>query len=401
MAAPANTVNPQQANAYASMLVRQRAKKMVQRTYQQVIAYTSGTANVINIPLRPVGLLTALKVVVSGTFTAGAGGHGATRTDAIAAGTIGDGHGAANFLSNISLIDLSSNTRVNAPGWYLHALATVRRNAPFTAAFTSDDTSGYGANFPVNSCPAAIAAGVTSTAFRHVYDVPVAYGPDDLRGAIYAAVTSATLNLQLTLNANIFAAPATNGVESVYSCLAAGAASEFSTTGITVQVYQEYFDMLPVDPNSGMVILPPLDLAKAYMINSSVYTGLAATAEFPISFANWREFQSAFFIYDNAGILNVGGDISNILLQTANLTSILQFDPFLCQAYTRERIGMDMPDGTYYIDFRRQPLITQEFGNLQLTVTPSAVTAGARLLVGWEAIADQNTVMLSGAFRQN
>jgi hypothetical protein len=55
----------------------------------------------------------------------------------------------------------------------------------------------------------------------------------------------------------------------------------------------------------------------------------------------------------------------------------------------------------YYIDFRRQPIITQEFGNMQLTVTPSAAGATPVLYVGWEAIADQNTVMLSGAFRQN
>jgi hypothetical protein len=402
MAPQSQSVNPAQANAYASMLVRQRAKKMVQRTYQQVVPYTFGAANTINIPLRPVGLLTALKIVVSGTID-GAIGAGAVRTDTVATGTVGDGHGAANVLSNISLIDLSSNTRVNAPGWYLHMLATARRNAPFTAAYTSDDTSGYGANFAVNTMPAAITAGgaITHTAFRHVYDVPVAYGPDDLRGAIYAAVTSATLNLQVTINPNFAVANATNGVEAVYMMDAGDAITTLSTTGITVAVYQEYYDMLPVDPNTGLVILPPLDLAKAYLINSSVYTGLAATAQFPISFANWREFQSAAFIYDNAGVLNVGTDISEILLQSANMTSILQVDPFLCQAYTRERLGCDMPDGTYYIDFRRQPIITQEFGNMQLTVTPSAVTGGARLLVGWEAIADQNTVMLSGAFRQN
>jgi P3 major capsid protein len=384
MAAQQQSVSPAQANAYASMLVRQRAKRMVQRTYQQTITVTSGTGNTINIPLRPVGLLTGLKIAVSGTIAQSAS-ETLTRTAL----------GAANVLSNISLVDLSSNTRVNAPGWYLHALATVRRNAPFGAAYTSDDTAGYGSNFAVNTMPSSV---TTSQNWRHVYDVPVAVGPDDLRGAIYAAVTSATLNLQITVNPNFVVASGGNGTQAVYtsSTAALGTIGSFQVT-----VYQEYFDMLPTDPNSGLVILPPLDLAKAYMINYSVYTGLAANAQFPISFANWREFQSAFFIYDNNGTLNVGTDITEILLQSANLTNIIQVDPYLCQLYTRERINVDMPKGTYYLDFRRQPLITQEFGNMQLTITPSAVTGGAQLLVGWEAIADQNTVMLSGAFRQN
>lgn len=406
MAVQNSGVSPQVANDFASRLVRARAKKMVQRTFQQVVPYTFGTAQTVNIPLRPVGLLTALKVMISGTID-GAIGAGATRTDLVTAlgvpGTIGSGLGASNALSNISLVDLSSNTRVNAPGWYLHALASVRRNAPFSAAYASTDASGFGAQFPVSVMPAAITAGgaVTHTNFRYIYDVPVAYSPDDLRGAIYAAVTSATLNLQVTINPNFAVANVANGVEAVYMMDAGDAITTLTTTGFTITVYQEYFDMLPVDPSSGLVILPPLDLAKAYMINSSVYTGLAATADFPISFANWREFQSAMFIYDNAGALNLGADIGRITLQSANMTNILDFDPFLCQLYTRERIGCDMPKGTYYIDFRRQPLITQEFGNLQLNVNPSAVGAGSRLLVGWEAIADQNTVMLSGAFRQN
>jgi hypothetical protein len=421
MAAPSNGVSPQQANAYSSMLVRQRAKRMVQRTYRQIVPYTFGTGNVVNIPLRPVGLLTGLKVVVEGTITTSAAGTGA-RTDTVLSGVITNGLGAPNVLSNISLVDLSSNTRVNAPGWYLHALASVRRNSPYLATYAANDTAGYaprivvaGAlgtptpSYLVNSMPEAIGvgAGITNDFFRHIYDVPVAYGPDDLRGAIYAAVTSATLNLQVTINPNLVSIGAVDSVESVYNATA-GAITDFTTAGFTISVYQEYFDMLPVDPSTGLVILPPLDLAKAYMINSSVYTGLAAGAQFPVSFANWREFQSTLFVYKNTGILGAlaaaggaGGNITDILLQSANLTNIMQLDPALCQAYTRERIGTDMPYGMYYIDLRRQPIITQEFGNMQLTVTPSAAGATPVLYVGWEAIADQNTVMLSGAFRQN
>jgi hypothetical protein len=421
MAVQNSGVSPQVANDFASRLVRARAKKMVQRTYRQVVPYTFGTAQTINIPLRPVGLLTSLKVVIEGTITTSAAGTGA-RTDTVLSGVITNGLGAPCMLSNISLVDLSSNTRVNAPGWYLHALASVRRNAPYLAAYASSDAAGYsppivvaGAvgtptpSYLVNTMPAAIGvgAGITNDFVRHIYDVPVAYGPDDLRGAIYAAVTSATLNLQVTINPNIVSIGAVDSVESVYNATA-GAITDFTTAGFTVSVYQEYFDMLPVDPNSGLVILPPLDLAKAYMINYSVYTGLAAGAQFPVSFANWREFQSALFVYKNTGILGAlaaaggaGGNITEIFLQSANLTNIFQADPALCQAYTRERIGCDMPYGMYYLDFRRQPIITQEFGNMQLTVTPFAAGATPQLMVGWEAIADQNTVMLSGAFRQN
>lgn len=386
------------ANANASAIVRKYGKFMTQRIYSATHAVTSGVGTTVNIPIRPVGLITGLKIICTGTI-AQAAAETLTRTDTIAAGTTGNGLGAACVLSNISLVDLSSNTRVNAPGWYLHALATVRRNRPYGAADTSDDTSGYRSNYAVNTMGASV---TTAQNFRHIYDVPVAYGPDDLRGAIYAAVTSATLNLQCTVNPNFVAALNARSAESVYY---SSAANIGTITNFRIDVYQEYYDMLETDPSTGLVILPALDLAKAYMINYSVMTGMTANAQFPVSFANWREFQSALFVYDNraaaGSILNAGTDISEILLQSANLTNIRQYDPYLLQALTRERIGTDMPFGTYYLDLRRQPIITQEFGNMQLVMTPSAVSADARLLIGWEAIADQNTVMLSGALRQN
>ena len=166
-------------------------------------------------------------------------------------------------------------------------------------------------------------------------------------------------------------------------------------TSVVITVYQQYLDQLPMGKNG--VILPILDLSTAYLINNTTVTGLVATQDLPIPYANFRNFMSTCLIYDNAGVLNIGTDVNYFALQSANYTNIFKYDPQTSALFTREIMLDDFPKGTYYFDHRRRPISTVQYGNMSLVINPSAVTAGASVYLGYEALALINMVTQAGS----
>ena len=151
------------------------------------------------------------------------------------------------------------------------------------------------------------------------------------------------MNLQFTVNPNFFqGSAATDVVLGVYkSSLATPLAA---LTAITVTVHQNYLDQLPFTNNGP--VLPAMDLSKMYLLTNTSLTGLTSGQDFPITFPNFRAWQSLSVIYDNAGTLTAGTDISLFQLQTANLTNIWQFDPKMAALRTRITMKNDWPLGT-------------------------------------------------------
>jgi hypothetical protein len=141
------------------------------------------------------------------------------------------------------------------------------------------------------------------------------------------------------------------------------------------------------------------------MLYNTYYTGLSVNQVQPISYANQRNFLSTIVIYDNAGVLNVNDsaqDIALFQLQTANLTNIFQYGEQLSALQTRNKLWEDFPAGAYYFDHRLKPINTIQFGNQQLTVTPSAVTnSTSQLLVGFEALAPIGAALTGGSVRMS
>jgi hypothetical protein len=236
------------------------------------------------------------------------------------------------------------------------------------------------------------------------HELPLAYSDVDLRGAIYTSVVSATMNLQLTLNANLFA---TSGQDATLSVYKAVGASTVTLNNLFLTVYQNYLDQLPFS-NQGPV-LPALDLSKMYLLTNTSFTGLASGQDFPILFPNFRAWQSIAFILDNAGTLSSGTDTNRFQLQTANLTNIWQFQdagapaaniPLNTNALlNRFMLNTDWPAGTYLFDFRDRPINTNNFGNMQFTVNPTNSTS--TLFVGFEGIGIANQVITAGSIPGN
>lgn len=375
--------DPRQTNMIARQMVLERSIDM----WQQIAGATLVGAvpgQIVNIPLRNVGLVKRVVIEIAGTIAQSAA-ETLTRT----------AFGAANVLSQVVFTDLSNQTRVNTTGWHLHMLATARRQMAFGAAFTNDSPIAIGSNFPVMTMPTPV---TTAQNFRMFYEVPLTYGDYDLRGGIFASVVNATMNLQFTFNPSFVVATGGNPTQAVYI---SSAAQTGTLSNVSYKIYQNYLDQLPMGENGP--ILPILDLSTAYLLNNTTVSGLVANQDNAIPYANFRDFMSTFVIYDNFGSAStVGTDVNTWSIQSANYTNIVQYDPFMSSLLTRQIINDDFPGQTarssYYFDSRRKPISTVQFGNMQLIANLAQVQAStSAILVGYEAMALINQITQAGS----
>lgn len=405
--APANTAAL--SDSQATRVLVHNALRMRQNIFSATVSPM--TNPVINIIPRNVGIIQRFVVEIDGTITAGA--NQLNLTD----------FGLANVLQNVTFYDLNNNLRINTTGQHLVLLSTVKRRRPFAATaawnLVSPDTSTVpptatrfnlsqamkvpAAYWPVFSLEGDGAFGVpaSSTArFRMIYEIPISYSDDDLRGAIFANVINSTMNLQLTLNVTNFAvntlADDTFAVFSAAASSPSGATPPFITAmQATVNVYQEYMDQLPINPKTGTLILPTTSLSTVYELKNTNLQAVTAGQDFPIPFTNFRNFFSAFVIYNNNGGMGGrawGSDINYWSHTTANFTNIFKYDPLYNVMLTREVIMSDLPAGCYYFNFRKQPIWTTQFGNQQINLNASIAGAQAYAQVMWEDMALQNTL---------
>lgn len=332
-----------------------------------------GPGSVLTIQLRNVGLVKRLVLELSATITAGA-----TSTQTLSA------LGLANLISNVTFIDLGNNTRINSTGWHLTLVSSVKRRRVFGAAVVSDTPFGYGqVNNRINYAPSTIAANGT-TPVKMMLEIPFVKNNQDLRGAIFADVTNAVMQVQITLNPQMFVASTADATLAVYQ---SGGSDLATLSGVTVQANQNYLDQLPRNPQTAAPILPALDLGTAYLLNNTAGGLPVVNQDNGYAFVNARSYESVAFIFDNAGTLNVNGsDLNYLAITSANFTYILRWDGMMAGAIERDILGSDFPRGVRYIDFRHRPINTDQYGNTQLVINPNSVGGStATFLLGWEA----------------
>lgn len=382
--APAQRKYNSNDNLLARQIILQSAVNAWQSIYN--FTFTSGAGTVINVPIKNVGLIKRFVVEVAATVSGSAGvAHTLTKL------------GAANFFSQVVLTDLSNQVRINTSGWHLTAIATAKSRGIYGAATTATDTPfGYGNNYQnVQSAPALITGTAAANNVFIMFEVPVTYSDTDLRGAIFANVVNATLNLQLTVNPNLLVASTVT--DAIFSMYQSNTATVATLTSFTINVYQNYLDQLPV--NNGGAILPLFDLSTAYLLNSTSQAGLVANQENPIPYANYRDFLSTTVVYNNSGVLTAnGGDISYMAIQAANYTNIIKVDTKIISLWNRLRLQSDFPVGMYYLDHRDKPISTQQYGNMTLAIYPTTVTgSGSQFNLGYESLAIINQVTNAGS----
>lgn len=391
-----NQPSPAQINAQARSLINTLAVPREQIIYSKGFAAV-GTANIsnsqptINIIPRMVGLIRGFTVQIQATITNGS----AVQIDLT-------DFGPANLFNQIQFQDLQNNTRIQTPGWHIAFLNSVKGRRPFGTAMVRgsgfDDPINYGSNW-INqiSAPATIAAGASAVVTMWYY-VPLAYSEKDLRGAVYANVVNATMQLNLTFNTQPVVANGADSTLAVYQGDVAGSVALAVISAATVTVYQDYLDQLPAGQQG--VILPPLDLATIYDIKNTLLTAVVANQDFPVQYANFRDFLSTFAIYVNTaagGLRGVGADINYWALQSANFTNIWKRNPDRVALLTRQQLTVDNPPGVYYFGSRERPISTQQYGNMELVLNASTAGTGAYLLMGFESFAMLNNVVGAGS----
>src|SRR5580658_147081 len=300
--------------------------------------------------------------------------------------------GAMNLLSNVQFTDLQNNQRHNCTGLQVAMTQGFKDGNPFASAKSFAQSEGdFGANWLLAYANAPTTSATGSA--RCVYEIPIAYSDDDLRGAIYANVVSNQMNLQLTVNPN--PAPIT-GDDTFAVFYGTGAAGAISS--VTINIYQEYLDQLPIGQNG--IVLPQLDISTLYQLLYTNFANLTAGQDNYVQYTNFRRFMSLITIYNSTGTVggrNVGSDITFWKLVSANLTSIFQESPYERARVQRRILGTDPPPGTYYFPSRKQPIYTLASGNMQLDLVPTVANSTAYLYVMWEFFAQQNTLSQAGS----
>lgn len=391
---PDQQPSPAQINQAAREAILAQAFPVTKLIYQQSLNPANQVAP-INVQAQPVGLITDFTVVVSGTI----------QNTHVSEDSASTPYGVANVMQLIDLQDLQSLHRITTGGWHLMLLASEKQQYPTNAAQENfvwsptgtfpnkTDIGQFGSNWPITQDPSSIQHGTTQP-FRMVYEVPVAYSKEDLRGAIYANVAQAYVQLFLTINPSNQAFVAT-GTDDTFAVQSGGTCSYVGN--ITIQVYQNYLDQLPViSAQNGMpggVLLPPVDIATVYELKQSRFTGISTGQDYPISYTSFRDFLSLNLIYNNSGSSNghgVGADLNYLKLQTANSAPIYQLDPNEFTRRTRKLLWTDPPPGTYYVSHRTRPVSVLTSGNMQFVINPITAGAGAYLQVGWEDFALSN-----------
>ena len=395
--APQGQASPAQLNAIARAAIKARSVKMTQQIFSQTFTPTAGqnvsqSQNVINVIPRNVGLILGFWIKVVATLTNGS----AVQIN------LSD-FGPANLFSQIQFNDLNNNTRIQTTGWHMNMINTFKNRQPWGGSLVRttgiDSPVNYGSNWSgMNNAPATIAPAGAPVITFWMY-IPLAYSENDLRGAIYANVVGATMQLNLTPNPAPVVANATDSTNAIYVGNIAGSVAAAVISSMTVTVYQQYLDQLPVG-NAG-VVLPILDLATIYGLYNTTLSAIVPAQDFPVQYANYRDFLSTTAIYVNTGATGargVGNDINYWALQSANFTNIWKKEPALVQLeQSRMVIQADPPPGVYYFSSRDKPISTVQYGNMQLVLNAITAGAGAYLAMGYEQFALVQTLSMAGS----
>ena len=364
----------QDQNAIARRLVIENSVEMRQPIYNATIV--PATQNIVTVLGRPVGLVKGFYVQLTATIVNTAGAAINLTKFSV-----------ANLLRNVTLTDLYNQQRINTDGWHVYMVDVVKGRRVYGAAVTNDSPIGFGSNVSPISAPSTIAASGTATV-RITYYVPCAYTHDDLRGAIYANTTTASIQLQLTINPNAIVSGGGDPTLAVY------AGNPASVTSVTISVTQHYLDQIPQGPSGP--VLPVMDLSTNYELKRTLVPAFTPTQEKAIEYANFRQFLSTFVVY-RPGADPAISDIQYFALQSANFTKIWQVDPYLNALMSRQIMGTDFPLGLYYFSSREKPISSIQYGNMELVINPLTAGAGTYAIVGYENFSTTNTVSQAGS----
>jgi len=370
----AQQMSPQQMaanqNQQARNAIFSTAKPIFQKVTSRTFSAPASGGNTMSVNPLQIGFLRRFVIEVSGTIT-NTGSGTLTITP----------NGADNLITNITFNDFTGNPRHNCSGRSLSYVEAAKYKRIPGAAYTTDSVSGFGSIVASNIAASSVANAGTTTV-RRVFEVPIMVDTGKyMAGGLWLGVNNQSTLLNITINPAAVVATGSDPLNAIYT------GTSGTLTNVTVNVYQDYWNNVPVNQKTGQPVLPQQDLQTAYLITET-NTGLTFSAGQASSwnYPTFSKILGTYFVYDNDGVLNPGTDISSIALVVSNYSIIKQYDPYVIDRLTRDVCGASFPEGSYAITSRMHPLDVSQYPSLQLQITPSAVTAGAYSLITTELL---------------
>jgi hypothetical protein len=371
--------NASQQNAIARHQLRTTAPLMRKKlgTFTQGGALGGNT----RIKLFNVGLLTKVILRVSMTYTVG------TATATLS------GKGPHAAISRLKLIDFDGSDRINISGYHLFLRNCLRGRSIFGL-----NKAGTGNIITEPNVPTAVGA-QTATFF---VEVPVCanFEQGDLRGLMLMQTAVGEVYLSLDWASALYG----NANDDVV--FNGAATTTVGTVSFSVEAWQEYY--LPQAQN-GNIPLPRKDLLTVYELAGMTRstTDFASGTEKLVNLPNVREVVGAYHSYlrnsifpgsaaDDIGIHRLIANGNNVLTEASDQLQYFQqrnmlngdISPYSSAILSAAKLGQ------YVFDWKRQPVRTWLYGNVQQGFTPNSAPTGTTLLeTTWESLYSKGTVL--------
>lgn len=318
----------------------------------------------IQIPLLRMGIMTG--VMLHFSVAVGAGGTLASPSPCA----------PFNIAQSVKYTDFAGVDRTKTNGFQLWAAQSMKQGdlvsgTPFVGNAVANAAAaafGYHNSNILSELDRASEYAANASVNFSIY-VPMAYDPaSDLTGAVLTQTNVGEHYITVQLPNSLV------GADPWAFPFQAGAAAN---AVITVQAFQYYIQ----PQNMSAQMLPLLDLSTVYGFegNYQATANIAAGQATYVNFPNNRSILSALIAFENnAQFTPNETDVSLMTLVANSNTNFKEMSPRLIRETMRHIAGADLPSSQYYLGFRRQPIMTQLYANVQAKFDVASV-AGAGL----------------------
>jgi len=352
----AQQMSPQQQNFLARQNLLTTGIAMVKR----LAPVSGGLGSTLKIPLQRMGIMTGVLLQFEVPITIADGP------------AVYSSRGPWNLAQTVSYQDFAGVQRTRTNGYQLWAAQSMKQGDALGASPAM--AQGPTLNYDTNIVNGPTADG-NATLYFSLY-VPMAYDPNgDLTGAVMTQtnVGEHFINVNLSnalVNADPWIAPFVSGTVT----LQAGAS-------VTVEAYQHYIQ----PQNMGPENLPILDLSTIYGFEGGFQTtaNIAAGMDTFINYPNNRSIFSTLIDFENGNAFTANGaDLRQITVIANSNTNFKEMSPRYVREMMRNLMNADLPNGSYYLGSRRQPIMTQLYANVQARMSVTSVgSSGAIQMV--------------------
>jgi len=330
-------------NVGENLALRNALLATAPRMRKKLGSFSATQGNTTRVKLFNVGVIQKLVGVVTASVTIAG--------NALVAGK----RGAHALLSQVKVVDFEGTDRVNASGYQLWVLNSVRNRTP---AFLNNESMTAVSSMPT------VPTAVGTANIQYYFEIPIAYDPErDLRGAILAQTAVGEMFVNLTVGTLL-----TDGSdEGVYN--SKGAAGTLTVNSINIDLYQDYLFPQAI---GGQLPLPMQDLLTVYEINGNfrLTDNISNGQERLIPYPNVRSVLASYTNWMNAGAMSNAINKFTLIANGNNILTENSLDTQLMEQ--RNWFNGDLQIGTFFYNHRNRPVETAMYGNVQAGITFNA-----------------------------